>query len=129
MKELSQHPTTAAALPPTQELAVWLRALRSFFNAANRPLTDSERASLGERSFKCETGVVRDALVRCLHLLSNLARGEEPPAPDATQTSPRLHALPSSHARPTATRCCTPATGSHKSSVQGLWSSTATGVP
>ncbi len=64
---------------------MWLRALRSFFNAANHPLTDAERASLGERSFKCETGVVRDALVRCLHLLSNLARGEEPPAQDATQ--------------------------------------------
>lgn len=55
---------------------MWLRALRSFFNEANHPLTDAERAALGERSFKCETGVVRDALVRCLHLLSNLARGE-----------------------------------------------------
>ena len=57
---------------------MWLRALRSFFNAANHPLTDAERASLGERSFKCETGVARDALVRCLHLLSNLARGDAP---------------------------------------------------
>ena len=53
---------------------MWLRALRSFFNAANHPLTDAERAGLGERSFKCETGVVRDLLVRCLHLLSTLAR-------------------------------------------------------
>lgn len=53
---------------------MWLRALRSFFNAANHPLTEAERAALGERSFKCETGVVRDALVRCLHLLSTLAR-------------------------------------------------------
>ncbi len=58
---------------------MWLRALRSFFNEANHPLTDAERAGLGERSFKCETGVVRDALVRCLHLLSNLARGEAVP--------------------------------------------------
>lgn len=57
---------------------MWLRALRSFFNAANHPLTEAERASIGERSFKCETGVVRDALVRCLHLLSNLARGDAP---------------------------------------------------
>ena len=55
---------------------MWLRSLRSFFNEANHPLTDAERAGLGERSFRCETGVVRDALVRCLHLLSNLARGE-----------------------------------------------------
>jgi hypothetical protein len=74
VKELSRHLTSAEALPPAQELAVWLRALRSFFNAANHPLTDAERAALGERSFKCETGVVRDALVRCLHLLSTLAR-------------------------------------------------------
>ncbi|MET0646236.1 MAG: hypothetical protein ABW208_06415 [Pyrinomonadaceae bacterium] len=66
-------------MPPAQELSLWLRALRSFFNAANHPLTDAERSGLGERSFKCETGVVRDALVRCLHLLSNLARGEAVP--------------------------------------------------
>jgi hypothetical protein len=84
VKELSQHPTSAEALSPAHELAVWLRALRSFFNPANHPLTDAERAALGERSFRCETGVVRDALVRCLHLLSTLARGEQPPAQDAT---------------------------------------------
>ena len=78
MKELSQHPTTAEALSPVQELAVWLRALRSFFNAANHPLSDTERAAIGERSFKCETGVVRDALVRCLHLLSTLSRNGGP---------------------------------------------------
>ncbi|MFL6334482.1 MAG: hypothetical protein ACJ754_14295 [Pyrinomonadaceae bacterium] len=90
MKELSQHPTTAAALPPTQELAVWLRALRSFFNTANHPLTDAERASLGERSFKCETGVVRDALVRCLHLLTTLARGNAPPVQEATPAAGAL---------------------------------------
>ena len=28
--ELSKHSTSAEALPPAQELAVWLRALRSF---------------------------------------------------------------------------------------------------
>ena len=58
---------------------MWLRALRSFFNAANHPLTEAERSALGERSFKCETGVVRDALVRCLHLLSSLTRGDLEP--------------------------------------------------
>ena len=55
---------------------MWLRALQSFFNAANHPFTEIERAALGERSFKCETGVARDALVRCLHLLTSLARGD-----------------------------------------------------
>ena len=63
---------------------MWLRALRSFFNAANHPLTDAERAGIGERSFKCETGVVRDALVRCLHLLSNLSSTGGPPVLEAT---------------------------------------------
>ena len=58
---------------------MWLRSLRSFFNAANHPLTEVERAALGERSFRCETGVVRDALVRCLHLLTSVARGDSPP--------------------------------------------------
>jgi len=77
-------------MPPAQELAVWLRALRGFFNPANHPLTEAERAGLGERSFKCETGVVRDALVRCLHLLTALARGEESPAQDATTSNAAL---------------------------------------
>jgi hypothetical protein len=79
VKELSQHLTSTEALPPAQELAVWLRALRSFFNEANHPMTDVERAALGERSFKCETGIVRDTLVRSLQLLSTLARNGGPP--------------------------------------------------
>jgi hypothetical protein len=58
---------------------VWLRSLQSFFNAANHPFNESERAGIGERSFKCETGVTRDALVRCLHLLASVARGGPPP--------------------------------------------------
>ena len=79
---------------------MWLRALRSFFNTANHPLTDVERAGLGERSFKCEMGVARDALVRCLHLLSTLARSGGPPGlaeegvaapvPDATPAAAAL---------------------------------------
>jgi hypothetical protein len=76
VNELSQHLTLPEAYPPAQELAVWLRSLRSFFNPANHPFGEPERASLGERSFKCETGVVRDALVRSLQLLGSVARGE-----------------------------------------------------
>lgn len=97
MKELSQQHTSAETLPTAQELAIWLRALRSFFNAANHPLSDAERAAIGERSFKCETGVVRDALIRCLHLLSTLARdgghvgladeGTAAPVQDATHAA------------------------------------------
>jgi hypothetical protein len=76
VNQLSQQPTLPEAFPPAQELAVWLRSLLSFFNPANHPFTESERAGIGERSFKCETGVVRDALLRCLHLLASVARGE-----------------------------------------------------
>jgi hypothetical protein len=79
VNELSQQLTLPEAFPPAQELAVWLRALQSFFNAANHPFTEAERTGLGERSFKCETGVARDALVRCLHLLASVARGGPPP--------------------------------------------------
>lgn len=93
VNEQSQQLTLPEALPPAQELAVWLRALQSFFNPANHPFTEAERASLVERSFKCETGVTRDALLRCLHLLASVERGgplsalsgegDHPPAPQA----------------------------------------------
>jgi hypothetical protein len=76
VKELSQHLTLPEAFHPAHELAVWLRSLQSFFNAANHPFGEAERAGIGERSFKCETGVARDALVRCLQLLGSVARGE-----------------------------------------------------
>ncbi|MDT5295453.1 MAG: hypothetical protein QOJ76_2333 [Acidobacteriota bacterium] len=79
MNEQAQQPTPVEVFPPARELAVWLRALQSFFNAANHPFSEAERAGLGERSFKCETRVVRDALVRCLHLLGSVARGEPLP--------------------------------------------------
>ncbi|HEX8559966.1 MAG TPA: hypothetical protein VF668_17855 [Pyrinomonadaceae bacterium] len=82
MNEQSRHLTLPEAFPPALELAVWLRALQSFFDPANHPFADAERAALGERNFKCETGVARDALVRCLHLLGSVARGE--PLPGAS---------------------------------------------
>ena len=80
MNQLSNQITPPEVFPPARELAVWLRAFQSFFNPANHPFTEAERAGIGERSFKCETGVVRDALVRCLHLLASVARGESLPA-------------------------------------------------
>ncbi|MDT7688457.1 MAG: hypothetical protein QOE46_1216 [Acidobacteriota bacterium] len=98
VSEQSQHSALPDAFPPAHELAVWLRALQSFFNAANHPLSEAERAGLGERSFKCETGVVRDALVRCLHLLGSFTRGESPPDTalddEATSTAKVSRAVP-----------------------------------
>jgi hypothetical protein len=75
LDEQAQKVTAGDGLSPARELAVWLRALQSFFDLADHPFTDSERASAHERNFKCETAVVRDVLVRCLHLLGNVARG------------------------------------------------------
>jgi hypothetical protein len=76
VNEQSQQFALPDEFPPAHELAVWLRALQSFFNTANHPLSESERAAIGERSFKCETLVIRDALLRCLHLLESVTRGE-----------------------------------------------------
>src|SRR2546423_8642274 len=60
--------------PSARELALWLRALQSFFNQANQPFTDSERANISTRNFRCETQIVRDTLLRCLQLLGNVSR-------------------------------------------------------
>jgi hypothetical protein len=59
---------------PARELATWLRALRSFFNTANHPLSAAERADIYARNFKCETAVASDALLRCLQLLGSVGR-------------------------------------------------------
>jgi hypothetical protein len=79
VNELAQQLTPSDELPPAHELAVWMRALQSFFNAANHPLSEAERADIGERSFKCETRIIRDTLVRCLHLLGSVAQGKSSP--------------------------------------------------
>ncbi|HYY93759.1 MAG TPA: hypothetical protein VE713_04520, partial [Pyrinomonadaceae bacterium] len=76
MNEQPQQQMTDEHLPPARELAVWLRAVRSYFNHANQPLADSERANISARNFKSEARVVRDALMRCLHLLGAVERGE-----------------------------------------------------
>jgi hypothetical protein len=66
---------------PARELALWLRAVRSFFNTANHPLSDAERADISGRSFKCETRIVNDALLRCLHLIGSVAQDGRTPGP------------------------------------------------
>lgn len=79
MEEQTRQRTPTEEFPPARELAVWLRALQSFFDQANHPFAAAERADISTRNFKCETQVVRDALLRCLHLLGSVERGE--PAP------------------------------------------------
>ena len=105
MDEQPQKITTGDELSPARELAVWLRALQSFFDLANHPLAESERASVPERGFKCETAVVRDVLVRSLHLLGSVARetgqgvveSEGEPSPhEARETAPAFAGVKSS---------------------------------
>ncbi|HST53889.1 MAG TPA: hypothetical protein VLJ61_17925 [Pyrinomonadaceae bacterium] len=62
---------------PAREFALWLRAVQSFFNTANHPLSAAERADISTRNFKCETRVVHDVLLRCLHLLGGVEQGEQ----------------------------------------------------
>lgn len=103
LEEQSQKVTTGGEFSPARELAVWLRALQSFFDLASHPLTDSERASVPARAFKCETAVVRDVLMRCLHLLGSVARGADegalgagPAQADAQESAPAFAGVKSS---------------------------------
>jgi hypothetical protein len=79
LDEQTRQRTPIEEFPPARELAVWLRALQSFFNQANHPFAAAERAEISSRNFKYETQVVHDALLRCLHLLGSVERGEPLP--------------------------------------------------
>jgi hypothetical protein len=46
-------------------LEVWLKGLRSFFNADHLPLSDREKSELATRSFASEIEVVREAIQIC----------------------------------------------------------------
>jgi hypothetical protein len=50
------------------QLGFWLLALRSFFNAANHPLADAERAGLLERDFNREGRIARLCLLNALQM-------------------------------------------------------------
>jgi hypothetical protein len=79
LDEQSRKRTPAEEFPHARELAVWLRALQSFFNQANYPFAVAERAEISSRNFKCETHIVREVLLRCLQLLGSVERGESLP--------------------------------------------------
>lgn len=50
------------------ELGIWLRALRSFFQARNHPFTEAERARIAERDWANEIRIARQALLRASQL-------------------------------------------------------------
>jgi hypothetical protein len=63
---LSNSTDALASVSHTRELAVWLDALRSFFDLRNHPLDESELAGVHARDFADEARVVQQALRRCL---------------------------------------------------------------
>jgi len=77
VNEQDQQGKLDGQFTPAREFALWLRALQSFFNTANHPLSAAERAEIATRSFKCETRVVHDMLLRCLQLLGGFEQGEQ----------------------------------------------------
>lgn len=58
-------------LPEAGESGLWFLSLRSFLVPSNHPGGDPERATA--RDYRCETLVLREVLLRCLHLTANLA--------------------------------------------------------
>ncbi len=76
--DVAHAPTTAGGNAPHQtapngpELGLWLHALRSFFNLANHPLDETERAELLNRDFTPEMRIAQQTLRRCLRLLLSL---------------------------------------------------------
>jgi hypothetical protein len=59
-----------AESPPSaeRELEMWMRALGSFFNLRNHPLSEAERNAIDERDFLPEMQIVHQTLVESLHL-------------------------------------------------------------
>lgn len=66
----------AVGLEPEAMLGLWLRALLSFFDAANNPFNDSELTDLSKRDFINETQIARRTLWDCSRLTFQLASAE-----------------------------------------------------
>ncbi|MBA3240008.1 MAG: hypothetical protein H0T60_02125 [Acidobacteria bacterium] len=64
---------------PTIELGLWLRALKSFFDLDNLPLSETERGAILKRDFTCEVNITRAVLLRCLNLIGKLSQQESLP--------------------------------------------------
>lgn len=64
---------------PTRELGLWLRALKSFFDLENLPLSETERGAILKRDFTCEVNITRAVLLRCLNLIGKLSQQESLP--------------------------------------------------
>ena len=62
---------------PVNELGMWLRALRSFFQVRNHPFSDAERAQILTRDWSNEVQVTRRTLLRCSHLAQRIINSDQ----------------------------------------------------
>jgi hypothetical protein len=80
----------AGGSPEAAELGLWLLSVRSFLAPSNHPGGGPETAAA--RDYRCETLVLSEVLLRCLHLCANLAAegppvGRAPEVGDAVETA------------------------------------------
>jgi hypothetical protein len=75
-KETQNAPPLLAQLEPEAMLGLWLRALLSFFDASNHPLTETEQADLSKRDFSNDLRIARAAFLECSRLAHQLAGAE-----------------------------------------------------
>lgn len=70
--------TSSSANAPGAEatLGLWLRALLSFFEISNHPLTEADHAALSKRDFVNEIRIARSVLWDCSRLASHIASSE-----------------------------------------------------
>ena len=62
---------------PVNELGMWLRALRSFFQVRNHPFSDAERGQILTRDWSNEVQVIRRTLLRCSHLAQRIINSDQ----------------------------------------------------
>ncbi|HEY0384536.1 MAG TPA: hypothetical protein VGC64_00930 [Pyrinomonadaceae bacterium] len=69
-------PALLTELEPSSLLSLWLRALVSFFDSSNHPLTETEQADLSRRDFTNDLRIARAVLLDCSRLAHRLAAAE-----------------------------------------------------
>jgi hypothetical protein len=75
-RDARQPSAVFAETAPDARLGLWLRALPSFFDAANYPFTEAEQADLSKRDFASDIRIARAVLLDCSRLTFQLARVE-----------------------------------------------------
>lgn len=76
LREMQNTPAATAEPVPEAMLGLWLRALLSFFDTGNHPLTETEQADLSKRDFAHDIRIVHAVLLECSRLAFQLALTE-----------------------------------------------------